>query len=332
MALGKEEQIQMHQYIMKLAQKCQNNDWGKEDSVMLENYSLTNVRGRLFYNSLSDAQLLAILKDQASVLGHTPTQAEVFWVWRDYIRARFHKWPYALKAAGLSRSAGRGGKSMEQQLTEKAELEKLLMAVREKAYMLGRIPHPKDLPAVCNRVRKYWKTWGDVISAAEIDPGRLQEQATHQIENLEYKKEFVEIRALAETLGRAPMPVEIEAETRKKLIAYCGSWRNTLYQIGLEPVRRINPFAATNLRGSGPVNVKHRAVLYDCYYKVMNLSDGEKEDLEEIRRLALRLGRTPEKKEVPPAVRERLQSTCGSWQNTLYQIGLENKNKDGNGK
>ncbi len=40
---------------------------------------------------------------------------------REYIRERFQKWPYALKAAGLSKAAGKGGKSLSKQQEEAEE-------------------------------------------------------------------------------------------------------------------------------------------------------------------------------------------------------------------
>ncbi|SHH98917.1 hypothetical protein SAMN02745823_01798 [Sporobacter termitidis DSM 10068] len=57
--------------------------------------------GRRLYNSFTDEELLDILRLTAAELGHTPSQKEIFCVYRAYIRRRFTNWPTALRAAGL---------------------------------------------------------------------------------------------------------------------------------------------------------------------------------------------------------------------------------------
>ncbi len=72
-------------------------------------FSLSEEAGAAFYGSLSDEDLLDVLRRRAEELGRSPAQKEIYWVWRAYLRQRFGKWPYALTAAGLSKSAGSGG-------------------------------------------------------------------------------------------------------------------------------------------------------------------------------------------------------------------------------
>ena len=50
------------------------------------------------------------------------------------------------------------------------------------------------------------------------------------------------VKAFAYELGGSPIHGEIDAEVKRALIRRCGSWRNALYQVGLEPVVRIRPF------------------------------------------------------------------------------------------
>ena len=47
------------------------------------------------------------------------------------------------------------------------------------------------------------------------------------------------------------------------------------------------------------------------------------DELEQELQAARRLGRPPERREIPVPVRRRLQDACGSWSNALYQLGLE---------
>ena len=46
-----------------------------------------------------------------------------------------------------------------------------------------------------------------------------------------------------------------------------------------------------------------------------------------LRRLAEKLGRPPKRKEAPEALRKDLQKWCGSWSNTLFQLGLQPEKK-----
>ena len=51
--------------------------------------------------SLSDDELLGILRETAAEIGHNPSKKDVFCVYRVFILRRFEKWPWALVAAGL---------------------------------------------------------------------------------------------------------------------------------------------------------------------------------------------------------------------------------------
>lgn len=155
------------------------------------------------------------------------------------------------------------------------------------------------------------------------------EDTVHPIGDLEpeYRAMLEKLLEQARALGRAPLRSEVEEALRKKLIARCGSWRNTLYQIGLEPVAHITPFSGTVLSNTNKGTKRHRTVLHECYYKVLNLDERAKRELEEVRRLAEKLGRPPKRKEAPEALRKDLQKWCGSWSNTLFQLGLQPEKK-----
>ena len=225
----------------------------------LDEYSLQTAAGKLLYESFTDEELLNVVRKTAEQLGHSPAQREVFWVYRCYLKRRFEKWPYALQKAGLSKAAGRGGTSMARMEAERKHHRELLELVRERGIQLGRIPHPKDFQDELGDLAKYYQTWNQVLTAAGIH----WEDTVHPIGDLEpeYRAMLEELLEQARALGRAPLRSEVEEPLRKKLIARCGSWRNTLYQIGLEPVAHITPFSGTVLSNTNKGTKRHRTVL-----------------------------------------------------------------------
>lgn len=63
--------------------------------------TLSDGLGRAVYLSYSDEELLDILRQTAQRLGQAPTQSDVFFLYRTYLKARFHTWPAALRKAGM---------------------------------------------------------------------------------------------------------------------------------------------------------------------------------------------------------------------------------------
>lgn len=305
---------------------CEDMEKGNHDpnSEIYRQFSLETPEGLRFYRSLDHEFLLDILRRRAEELGHSPAQAEVFWVWRCYIRKRFDKWPYALKAAGLSKAAGRGGKSLEQIHLEQKEYEKLLEQLRNKAKELCRIPHPQEIPHLTDLLRKYADDWNQVIRDAGFMQDFFTEYAgIYKIHDLkESEREQLElILEIARSLGRPPLKCEVPNDLRISMIERCGSYRNVLYQIGLEPVARMNPFSSTKIkRGSQMRGRSHRREIRDCYYQVLNPNDQTRKDLEELYKISEELNYLPGKKEVDARLRNRLQKNCGSWANALYQL------------
>lgn len=304
-------------------------DSDNPESELYQNCALDTKRGQAFYNSLEDQALLDILREKAEELGHSPAQAEMFWVWRSYIKKRYGKWPYALQKAGLSKAAGRGGKCISQMQDEQKEYERLLAELCRTAEKLCRIPHPQEVPETAAKLKAYTDDWNRIISDAGLSENFFREKAgVYRIETKE--KEFLRaldiIARLANTLGRPPLKTEVPEAIRRPLIERCGSYRNVLFQIGLEPVRRINPFSSTKIQdGKQRKQKKHRMALEDCYYQVLNLDDGAKADLRELNKICKKLGRLPEKKEVDVELKSRLQQSCGSWANAVYQLKYEER-------
>ena len=301
-----------------LAGKAEAEPQGKERI----RYGLDGPQGRQLYESCSDQELLELLRERAGALGRSPAQNEVHWTCRTYLRARFKNWPNALRAAGLSRSAGRCGKRLEQVRAEEQESQKLLAQVREARKTLGRMPHPSDLPEVIQGLRHQYKTWGEVLAAAGVlDTAPLPPLGPLEAE---YQPLLEAVRRRAEELNRAPLRREVDPQTVEALVRRCGSWRRVLEQLDLEPVRRIAPFSNTRLGDrSGKPPARHRGSLHDCYYRLLRVDEVTARDLETVAQAARRLGRPPERREIPLPVRRRLQEVCGSWSNALYQLGLE---------
>ncbi|MEG2928320.1 MAG: hypothetical protein RR846_02125 [Oscillospiraceae bacterium] len=318
----------LHQELIYLAKNAKDMDMGlgdRESHIWLS-FALSTATGKQFYATLTDEQILQAVRGTAERLNHSPSQKEMFWVWREYTKARFKKWPYALKAAGLDRSAGSNGLDLERAKEKKLKLEQSLQKVREKAQELGRIPHPKDVPELSAELKKSMHTWGEVIEAAGLDSHTFAQKSLEIIDELEpkYKDMLRKILKDANQLGRAPIHSEVDPKVKAALTKRCGSWRNALYQIGLEPVARITPFSSTLLQTGGEQEGKaHSKTLSDCYYKLLSPTQQTVEGLQSIKELSVKLGRAPQKNEVPLSLRKALQEECGSWSNVMFQIGYK---------
>lgn len=325
MEMKQEEKKKLWKELMEKVELLSDQEWGIEDTdgFLYQTYSLETICGRAFYHSLTEEELLNILKKRAEELGRSPAKKEVFWVLREYIRERFQKWPYALKAAGLSKAAGKGGKSLSKQQEEAEEYQMFLNEIRKKAKETCRIPHPRDLPQISIQVAKYADKWGKVILDAGIDEAFFQECAVYKIKNLETEcvEDLSEIRQLSRQLHRAPLMGELPEDLKERVVKRCGSYRNALYQIGLEPVKKRNPFFSAKTGDTEQVEKKgHLTNLQNCYYQVVAPDIQTQKDLEQLYQYWKEHGEMPDRKAVASELRKRLQQSCGSWANALYQI------------
>lgn len=325
MEMKQEEKKKLWKELMEKVELLSDQEWGIEDTdgFLYQTYSLETICGRAFYNSLTEEELLNILKKRAEELGRSPAKKEVFWVLREYIRERFQKWPYALKAAGLSKAAGKGGKSLSKQQEEAEEYQMFLNEIRKKAKETCRIPHPRDLPQISIQVAKYVDNWGKVILDAGIDEAFFQECAVYKIKNLETEcvEDLSEIRQLSRQLHRAPLMGELPEDLKERVVKRCGSYRNALYQIGLEPVKKRNPFFSAKTGDTEQIEKKgHLTNLQNCYYQVVDPDIQTQKDLEQLYQYWKEHGEMPDRKAVASELRKRLQQSCGSWANALYQI------------
>ena len=319
---GQKEKLQT---LLRSAASAGDMDQGRQETsgFLYQEFSLETRKGRSFYAGLEDELLLELLRKRAGELDHSPSQKEVFWVLREYIRKRFRKWPYALETAGLKRSSGSGGKSWSEMEEDKKRYRSLLGQLRQEAKELCRIPHPSDVPELCTKLKKYEKDWGAIVRAAGLNAEFFEKNAVYPVEDLdEISGRYLrEIRKKAEETGRPPRKSEVPREVQETLIASCKSWRNALYQVGLEPVVRIRPFSSTHIdHRKNPGSRHHSQALYDCCYRLVNPDETTVSDLQKLQEIRETLGRDPEKKEVPKELWKRLQKVCGSWTNVLYQL------------
>ena len=109
----------------------------------------------------------------------------------------------------------------------------------------------------------------------------------------DYHNAKVLLKAQAVELGRAPLRSEVDETLRGTLVNRCGSWRNVLYQIGLEPVVHISPFSGAALDRSPGRTRPHSTALYDCYYRLLSPGPDTRRNLTLVEELARSLGRPP---------------------------------------
>ena len=299
------------------------------DEKLIERYSIANEIGYQIYKSFTDKELLEILRKKAQLLNHTPSQKEVPKVFKEYIKTRFEKWPYALKEAGLSKAAGSGGKTLDKIKEENAEKKKLIEELQKITENQGYIPHPHQVPEISEKLKKYATSWGDIVKEAGLDTLVVKNKKLEKERDLdrETKNLLLDIKEQAYKVGRAPLKSEIATDKKDKLLKAFGSWRNVLFQIDLEPVKRIKPFANTFIDYRKKTELgKHNPALTNCLYRVLNLTDQDKMDLAELKNLADARGGKVEKKDVPKELKKRLVASCGTWTNALWQIGIDSNN------
>lgn len=330
MRVWTEKEVRKYKIILKnIAQKAvasENPEYGKgvKNSQLFNRYATSSPIGQAVYRSFSDGELFELLRESAKRLGHSPAQKEIFWIYRSYIRKRFEKWPYALQKAGLSRSAGKSGTTVEVMMAKQKDYSFWLEKVKDSALELERPPHPIEMPEACEIFKEYFKTWADVLHAAGVDPNWLHKEVVYPIPDLEgeYQVLLKELKKTAMELGRSPLKIEIDSVIRTKLRERCGSWRNVLFQIGLEPVTKISPFSSSFLQEMDRIKSRsHKEILQDSLYKVLNLDEKGIKYLAYLKKKTEKLGRSPIKEELPEELVRSLLTSCGTWANTLHQIG-----------
>lgn len=305
--------------------KLEYEDTAENAMEIFEFSHISRGKGKIIYNSYSDEELCQIIRTKAMKLGYVPAQKEFYWLYRVYIKKRFGNWPKALKAAGLSKNAGKGGDSYERiKIKKEIDLQKF-EELRQKAQELGRPPHMHEMEEMAERFKNKFNTWADLLEAAGIDNRWKKEKFVYKVKDLseENKKNLNDIYKKALVLGRAPMRREIDTEIRQKLKMDCGTWRNILYQVDLEPVQRIKPFSVTYLDGRKNRNLSHKEALDGCVFKLISADKKTIKQLKLLKEKADVLKRPLIKAEIPKDVYENLINQCVSYRNIIFQIGYK---------
>ncbi|WP_312091979.1 homing endonuclease associated repeat-containing protein [Aminipila sp.] len=301
-------------------------DEGVQNASQIFQFSkVESGKGKIVYSSFSDEDLCKLLQNKAKQLGYVPAQKEIYWLYRIYIKKRFGNWPKALMAAGLSKKAGKCGDSYEKIKQDKLLEKEMLTSVKNKAEELGRPPHMHEMKEVADYFKHKFDTWAELLEAAGVNNQWKDWKPVYKVTTLsEEDKRLLEmIHKKSIELGRPPMRMEIPAEIRTKLKRNCGTWRNILYQMGLEPVQKIKPFNATYLDGRRNRLIKHSELLEGSVFKLVNPDKKTIAQLETLKKEAVRLNRPLVKSEIPKEIYNHLIEQCISYRNLLYQIDLQ---------
>lgn len=283
-------------------------------------------RGKRLYQSFTDQELCKILVDRMMQLGHVPAQKEVFWVYRFYIKKRFKTWPAALSEAGLNKNAGAGGSTTGQVIDKQTREKQFISEIREAAKKYGRPPHMYEIRGAAAFFKERFKTWAEVLELAGVKnhPDRKSDvYAVFKVDNFTDQERSLlkQVYEMARELGRPPMRCEVPKEVKEALKVKCKTWRNALYQLGLEPVQNLYPFSATYLDDHDREK-QHKEILTRSVFKLVEPGEETRKQLEYLRNTAKKLGRPPIRKEIPEEIYKNLIESCVSYRNILYQIGL----------
>lgn len=294
-----------------------------EHKVLMSIYKIKSITGKEIYESLSDEDLCDSIRSRAKELDHVPTQKEVYWIYHMYIKHRFGNWPKALKAAVMSTKAGSGGHSFKIIEEREKQCQEFLNQIREKADELHRPPHLTEMKDCVEGLKHKYDTWNQVLEAAGVNQQWKNKHMIFVVKDFTEEEKLLleEIKDKALKLGRSPLRKEIENDVKEKLKIKCKTWRNTLYQIGMEPIEKPKSFSETYLDDRKNKEKHHTEILSNGLYKVLKLSKKEKEYLIELKKIVNELERAPIKEELPEDVYSGLMQVCGSYRNVLFQVG-----------
>ena len=288
--------------------------------------------GRQLYESYTDEALVEILQDAYRRLGRSPVQSDIFCFYRTYIKHRFVTWTGALRAADLGYALDHQGRPFSTDewgriYRKEAEIYRLLICLSERRTELGYPPRRKDFTG--NEIlKRRFGNWATALNAAEaldrwlLEIGPMKDSEPEASSEQAAEMLLQELRKTAAKLGRTPVKKEIREEHRVQLRIRYGSWNSVIRVAGLIPLEGVW------LEKAEQDFLQREAAGRDALYRIAKLEHEYVILLQEVEALSKKLGRAPLKEEVDARKRSRLQKRCGSWRNTLYQIGITALSKE----
>ena len=285
-----------------------------------------------------DQALLKDIRQVAEKLGHVPTTTEInkYGIYSSsYYLSNFESWDGALEQAGV-----------EQNFGKKSEREKMLKTVKSLHERLGRAPKATELPEDCEYSRhdfyNEFGSWDGALETAGID----REQSM-----------LDEIGRVAEKLGRVPKSADITehgAYSSGGYSKYFDSWSEALEQAGVEQSRdsssssndreaMLEVVSDLNERlGRAPKTTELpeecRFSPNDFYDEFGNWNEAleaagvdlEESMLDEIERVAKKIGRVPNSSDMSEyGVYSSYSTYFDSWSEALKLANVEQKHTPG---
>lgn len=291
------------------------------------------------FKQISDEQLIKLVKARAAELGRTPKKGE--FLQGPTAANRYGSWLAFLQVAKLEPGKvkrDRKNKPSRKQLSD----EKLFELVQARAAELGRTPKRYEF-AQGSTVTKRFGSWQSFLTSAglEMAPPESYKKNRKRLSD----KQLIElVQAQAAELGR--IPEKYEFDYNKQACDRFGGWQSFLYRAQLtnvkpkvyqklisneEMVELVRAQAAelgrlpkrkefkygdkASRRYGGWVNFLQVA---DLISKQIQIS--EEELIKEIRKLAAKLGHTPQKEDFQYG--NYATSKYGGWRNFIQAAGL----------
>ncbi len=172
MSLTPEETDHYRRLIEELAEQAEQAlNTQQAEERMYKRYhflTLSDGLGRAVCLGYSDEELLEILRQTARKLGRAPTQNEVFFLYRIYLKSRFRTWPAALRKAGM-RQMPAADLEMPDWASMEAEEPEICAALQKVSLLQKRVGYPprkREVPQakiLCER----FGSWENTIAASD---------------------------------------------------------------------------------------------------------------------------------------------------------------------
>ncbi|MFV0516663.1 MAG: homing endonuclease associated repeat-containing protein [Aminipila sp.] len=210
-------------------------------------------------NKKTEEMLLQQIKEKSIEFGRPPHIHEMGET-AEFFKNKYDTWAELLEAAGVCITCNHSGSVYKiNNLTE--DDKKLLEKIRVKANQLGRPPMRNEIDLeIREKLKISCNTWRNILYQIDLEPiQKLKPFSTTYLDSHKSKlirhRDILEgslfrlinpdedtinqlgwIRRKSKELNRALIKQEIPKDIYKNLIEQCVSFRNILFQIGLEPL------------------------------------------------------------------------------------------------